>query len=647
MRVPSGSTDIKIPFVASLDGARVTGLSSFTVYRSRNGGTATIMTTPTITELDATNMPGEYVLLLDEDTTIGAGSDTEIMLLSISAAGMDRVSIAVELYKNTNAILGTPASGTIAEDILITQDIAELNREHHTYSGNVWYIDPVNGNDSTGNGTKLLPYQTVTKAHTEATDNNHDLIILVPGAAVGQTVLDEKVTITKNYLFIRGPGKDFKWYATTTGDIITVSGKGVELSGFQLETHTTGTGHGINCTGDFLLVKDIYSEYTRGDAVKITNANDCIIQDNIFKNVGQSGAGNGITIDVTGGSSASYTKIIGNDLHNTQGDGIKITVTSGDVKHTFIHNNVIHESTGYGINVGAGATFSSICHNSFEGNTSGNINDLGSNTSLLNNEQYAKHSIATEARLAELDAANLPTDIGNITTQIGTAGDGLTNINLPDQTMNITGNLSGSVGSVTGNVGGNVTGSVGSVVGNVNGNVIGNVNGSVASVTGSVGSVTGSVGSVTGSVASVTGSVGSVAGNVNGSIGSLAAQAKADVNAECDTALADYDPPTNAEMEARTPTAAQLAYIVANAATGLPVTFNTAGGSTTAAVLNLVDSAAASATNDQYNGRLLVFTDGTLKGVVTDITDYDGETKVATITAIPFAPTSSHNARLI
>lgn len=36
------------------------------------------------------------------------------------------------------------------------------------------------------------------------------------------------------------------------------------------------------------------------------------------------------------------------------------------------------------------------------------------------------------------------------TAEIGTAGAGLTNINLPDQTMNITGNLSGSVGSVTG-----------------------------------------------------------------------------------------------------------------------------------------------------------------------------------------------------
>jgi hypothetical protein len=70
-------------------------------------------------------------------------------------------------------------------------------------------------------------------------------------------------------------------------------------------------------------------------------------------------------------------------------------------------------------------------------------------------------------------AANL-VDIESQTDDIGVAGAGLTNINLPDQTMNITGditgNLSGSVGSVTGavgsvtgNVGGNVTGSVGSV----------------------------------------------------------------------------------------------------------------------------------------------------------------------------------------
>lgn len=95
------------------------------------------------------------------------------------------------------------------------------------------------------------------------------------------------------------------------------------------------------------------------------------------------------------------------------------------------------------------------------------------------------------------------------------------------------GSVTGAVGSVTGNVGGNVVGSVASVAGSVGGNlagsVLGSVAGSVASVAGAVGSVTGAVGSVTGAVGSVTGNVG---GNVTGSVGSLATQAKADVNAE-------------------------------------------------------------------------------------------------------------------
>lgn len=46
----------------------------------------------------------------------------------------------------------------------------------------------------------------------------------------------------------------------------------------------------------------------------------------------------------------------------------------------------------------------------------------------------------------ETTAQSILTD----TTEIGVAGAGLTAINLPDQTINITGNLSGSVGSVTG-----------------------------------------------------------------------------------------------------------------------------------------------------------------------------------------------------
>lgn len=77
----------------------------------------------------------------------------------------------------------------------------------------------------------------------------------------------------------------------------------------------------------------------------------------------------------------------------------------------------------------------------------------------------------TAARAGYLDNINGHTaQTGDSFDRIGVAGAGLTNIDLPNQTMditgNITGNLSGSVGSVTGAVG-SVTGAVGSVTAGV------------------------------------------------------------------------------------------------------------------------------------------------------------------------------------
>lgn len=123
------------------------------------------------------------------------------------------------------------------------------------------------------------------------------------------------------------------------------------------------------------------------------------------------------------------------------------------------------------------------------------------------------------------------------------------------------------------------------------------------------------------------------------------ATALAAINTQCDTALTDYDGPTNTEMEARTPTAAQLAYIVAHAATAVPVTFS--GGTTTTAILTNVDGSGASSVDDFYNGRILVFNVGTLDIQATDITDYDGGTTTATITATTTAVTGSHTALLV
>lgn len=102
MRIPSGSTDKRLIFVA-VDATdlktREPGLTGFTVYRSRNGGTPVAYTTPTVTELSSANMPGVYALTVDEDTTITAGVDEEDYCVHITHASMAPVTRTVELFR--------------------------------------------------------------------------------------------------------------------------------------------------------------------------------------------------------------------------------------------------------------------------------------------------------------------------------------------------------------------------------------------------------------------------------------------------------------------------------------------------------------------------------------------------------------------
>jgi len=122
MRIASGKTDQHIYFVAKdSSGNRLTGLSSFTVYRSRNGAAAVAMDTPTLVEVDDTNTPGKYALLVDEDTTIGSTTDAEEMALTISHAGMVTLTRTIELFRPVPLALAAILATTT---IKVTSNIA-------------------------------------------------------------------------------------------------------------------------------------------------------------------------------------------------------------------------------------------------------------------------------------------------------------------------------------------------------------------------------------------------------------------------------------------------------------------------------------------------------------------------------------------
>lgn len=107
MDVRSGDLARYLPFLAIAETdllTKLTGLSAFTVYRARDGATPNLMSTPTIIEADATNMPGLYWLLLDEDMAVTAGNAFEMMAFTIHHASMISVYQVVQLTDMPNRI---------------------------------------------------------------------------------------------------------------------------------------------------------------------------------------------------------------------------------------------------------------------------------------------------------------------------------------------------------------------------------------------------------------------------------------------------------------------------------------------------------------------------------------------------------------
>jgi hypothetical protein len=75
-----------------------------------------------------------------------------------------------------------------------------------------------------------------------------------------------------------------------------------------------------------------------------------------------------------------------------------------------------------------------------------------------------------------------------------------------------------------------------------------------------------------------------------------------------------------------------------------------AGSTTTSIVLNAttgIDGGAPSATDDFYNGRVLIFTSGALAGQATSCSDYVGSTVTMTVVALTSAPSAGDTAVLV
>jgi len=367
-------------------------------------------------ETGAAILNGSMAILDNANTT---GFYSELIACTAANGFEDGLTYSIYIEATVDADTGGISFGFKAKDPPATQAqvdrngaLSESRFGFHTWQGNLYYVDPINGDTfANGNrGGRSDPLDSVQDCHDNlTTDSNHDVIILVAGDAGSPTTMTEDVTLSNRYLFIRGPGRDFIWTRSGNGDTISITADGVSLSGFQLNTANTGSGNGIQITdADFVVVRNVWVNATRGDGINILRGDNCQIVDNTFTDTGQSGAGQAIHIIGTAGSSNNNV-VRKNLFRDAAGD--TILVEQGTTNNTTIQGNTIEGSSGWGVNIGASSTDAVITDNRFANNSSGAITDAGTTTVQLNNEQWAMHSIATEARLAELDAANLPADV--------------------------------------------------------------------------------------------------------------------------------------------------------------------------------------------------------------------------------------------
>ena len=301
------------------------------------------------------------------------------------------------------AIIAQSSSPTIitpASDLNMLYLLESLHGSHKTL-GNIFYWDPVNGNNSNDGLQPSTAVLTFAAAHTLAAASHNDIIFCLSNHSSGVTTVTEKLNITKSTLKVRGPGYPFQLKPTTTGAAtVTIAADSVEVSGLYIETATSGSDNGITVTTDNILIKDCWVRAARGNAIDISSATRTQIKTCAIENA----LGQGINLGDTTTQSLVSTCIIS----GCTGDGVNIGGTG--LTDNMFENNLIYNNTGWGIDVGTGVLRTGVrLHHTFSGNTAGSTRDLGTGTFIETQAGGASASEIADAVWDEVIAGHSTT----------------------------------------------------------------------------------------------------------------------------------------------------------------------------------------------------------------------------------------------
>lgn len=296
--------------------------------------------------------------------------------------------VATNQFSN-NPILPTPftqvavqssSSATISQlEIVNLQHMIESQRGTHTGYGDVFYWDPINGNDTNDGTTPSNAMKTFAVAQA-LTNTNNDDVIFVSTHTSPQQVTTEQIIITKNNLHIRGPGHSLTIRPTGSGPAILFSGvKNSTIQSFKIDAQNlTGSEHSdqngiVISSGSNNQVSDIDIINPGAWGLHVDDSEDFTAKNISVENAGSHSfvvMGNSAEIDIMGcrafggggdaflisGSTIRDAKLTNNAAHSCSGYGLAIW---GTLSTRIDWNN-------YGFNMGSGLILNSGINTGFE-----------------------------------------------------------------------------------------------------------------------------------------------------------------------------------------------------------------------------------------------------------------------------------------
>lgn len=283
---------------------------------------------------------------------------------------------------NNVSVRSANSAGLIqTTELSVVQALVEGLRPHHKAFGDIYFWDPYGGDDDNSGSDKSNAVLTFARAHDLCQDWHHD-VIMIASSHPSAFSITETISITKNWVYLRGSGFDTRFQPTTvpaSKAVIEINAEGVQLEGFHVDLINCADVNsiGIKKTGKYFHMENVIVKRAAKQGLLSINGHDEMVDDCMIAYCGT----DGIEITNVGvGSEAEDITIKNCHLDENTGNGINIT---GTAVHEVIvkGDTLLHGNAEYGLKIGSGAAETHIFPDVlFRDNTLGAVSNSSTTT---------------------------------------------------------------------------------------------------------------------------------------------------------------------------------------------------------------------------------------------------------------------------